>query len=322
MRSHRPASVLRRTRTPPPKGRWRVGRAFDSRHPGGRRQYRSVEGVGSRDPRQRFIDTKETLTWLLRLPPPPRSTSDHASTWRSCASGSPGRSSRLADAAVRRRTARCTWRTTIGGRWRSCGRRMRTTSRRRCGSGAMRGRTDDGAERRAQRAGAERGRTARSWSTSPAMKADRHRPGARRRRACRRRHVRRPRGAGAGARAGADDRRHVVTVGIGGLATGGGIGFMARKYGLTIDNLLSAQVVTAHGEIVTASPRRERGPVLGDPRRRRELRHRHGVRVPARAGGRGARRERWCCRRRARTCAAYLDYMPTAPDGLTTLVNI
>jgi FAD/FMN-containing dehydrogenase len=45
-----------------------------------------------------------------------------------------------------------------------------------------------------------------------------------------------------------------TSVGLGGLVTGGGIGFMSRKHGLAIDNLLSAQVVTADGEVRTASP--------------------------------------------------------------------
>ncbi len=43
------------------------------------------------------------------------------------------------------------------------------------------------------------------------------------------------------------------SVGIGGIALAGGIGFLVRKTGLTIDNLLAAQVVTADGEIVQAS---------------------------------------------------------------------
>src|SRR5215203_788962 len=43
------------------------------------------------------------------------------------------------------------------------------------------------------------------------------------------------------------------SVGIGGITLAGGVGFLVRKNGLTIDDLLAAEVVTADGNLVTAS---------------------------------------------------------------------
>ena len=62
--------------------------------------------------------------------------------------------------------------------------------------------------------------------------------------------------AAAGARGLATSFGDAGSVGIGGITLSGGIGFLVRKHGLTIDHLLAADVVTAAGELVRADAER------------------------------------------------------------------
>ena len=82
----------------------------------------------------------------------------------------------------------------------------------------------------------------------------------------------------------------VSRTGIAGLTLGGGVGWLARKYGLTCDNVISFEIVTADGAVRRVSADEHPGPLLGAARRRRQLRRRHLVRVQAAPGQHGTGR--------------------------------
>ena len=69
------------------------------------------------------------------------------------------------------------------------------------------------------------------------------------------------------------------SVGVGGLTLTGGIGWKVRKYGLALDNVAAAEVVTASGRGRAGERGGEPGAILGDPRWRRQFRDRDRLRV-------------------------------------------
>ena len=82
----------------------------------------------------------------------------------------------------------------------------------------------------------------------------------------------------------------VSSTGVAGLALGGGSGWLERKHGLTVDNILAVELITAERRADPRVGRRAPRAVLGAARRRRELRRRDRDRAaapPGRARGDG-----------------------------------
>ena len=75
-----------------------------------------------------------------------------------------------------------------------------------------------------------------------------------------------------------------ASVGLGGITLGGGLGFLVRRNGLTIDDVLGAEVVTADGEILEVDETDPRRSLLGASGRRRQFRGCNPATVPAPRG--------------------------------------
>ena len=114
----------------------------------------------------------------------------------------------------------------------------------------------------------------------------------------------------------------VSSTGVGGL-TQAAASAIWRKHGLTIDNLLAADVVLADGSFITANKDRRSGSVLGAARRRREFRG--GDELPVR----GASGEDGLCRAdllgredAVQIMRAYREFTAEAPESSSSFVGL
>lgn len=111
------------------------------------------------------------------------------------------------------------------------------------------------------------------------------------------------------------------TVGLGGLTLGGGVGYLVRKHGLTIDNLLAAEVVTADGQLLHVDDQnhpdlfwaiRGGGGNFGVATLFKFRLHAMNIIL----GG------MLCLPATADTIAAFIAEAEAAPDELSTIVNV
>jgi FAD/FMN-containing dehydrogenase len=111
------------------------------------------------------------------------------------------------------------------------------------------------------------------------------------------------------------------SVGIGGLTLGGGVGYLSRKWGLTIDSMLAAEIVTADGTLRTASAEenselfwalRGGGGNFGVVTR---IRFQLNA-LPAFTGG------MLCLPATPETLAGFVAAAEAAPDELSTIANV